>query len=301
MLLTVQIAQIVLLATLLVTSMLTVGTLLEPAAVVRILRRPVPLATGLVVNLVLVPVAALVVAVVFALPAAVGLAVFLAAVAAGGGSGPLLAHHVRGDLPLAASLQGVLALSSVVVVPVWLWLASSRFPDEVALRAPGVVLAGVALFQLLPLVAGTVMRARRPVVADRVHAVARRSADLLLLVVVAAFVATNAHVLLATGVATFAAMSLVLAVSVVTLAIPALGDGASRRGLAMIGLVRNLSLALAIAGLAVDAAATTIAVLTYGFLMYVGAGALLLVARCQRVAGTWRAGLRCLTSAGTTT
>jgi BASS family bile acid:Na+ symporter len=55
-------------------------------------------------------------------------------------------------------------------------------------------------------------------------------------------------------------------------ATPGLGDSAARRAVAMTTAIRNLSLALLVAGLSTDAPRISLVVLAYGLVMYAVSG-----------------------------
>ncbi|GGQ39108.1 hypothetical protein [Couchioplanes azureus] len=264
------------LAALLVTAMLAVGTTVDPAGLRRVRRQPAPVAVAVIANAVLMPGLALVLLAAFDVsgPAATG--VLLAAAAPGGGSGALLAHHARADAALAVSLQALLALAGLVILPAWLTLAEARLHLGLgALPTGGAVLlvVGSLAGQLVPLMAGMWLRARRPTLAARVHAVARRTADVLLAGIVLWSLIANLHRLGDVPLAAYAVIVVVVAAGLITFAGPGPGGAARRGAVAMTTTVRNLSLALFVAAFVPDAGQVILAVLAYGLVMYAAATA----------------------------
>jgi bile acid:Na+ symporter, BASS family len=264
----------IVLAALLVAAMLAVGTTVETRQVRRLLRRPAPVAVALAVNVVLVPGLALWLLWLSDVDGPVAVGVMVAAAAPGGASGALLAHHARGTAALSVSLQALLAAAGVPALPVWLALAAS----VLAIAAPGLPVGGAAALvlgglcaQLVPLGVGMWLRASHPAAAERVHAVARRAADVLLSGIVVWSFAANADRLAEVPAAGYAVIAAVVAVSVATYAAPGLGGPPDRSAVAMVTAVRNLSLALFVAGFAADADRVILTVLVYGLLMYAAA------------------------------
>ncbi|MEV6596652.1 hypothetical protein AB0M36_07245 [Actinoplanes sp. NPDC051346] len=259
------------LAALLVAAMLAVGTTVEVAALGRVLRRPAPVAVALTVNVLVMPAVALLLLDALGVSGPVAVGILLAAAAPGGGSGALLAHHARGDAALSVSAQALLALVGLVALPAWLTVADSRVGLGLsALPVGGAVLlvAGSLAGQLVPLLVGMSLRARRPDLAARVHAVARRIADVLLAGIVLWSLVANADRLGEVPGAAYLVMAVVVAVGLVSYAAPGLGGAAARGAVAMTTTVRNLSLALFVAAFAPDAGQTILTVLAYGLVMY---------------------------------
>ncbi|MEU8109481.1 hypothetical protein AB0C18_37830 [Nonomuraea muscovyensis] len=251
---------------LLVATMLTIGTALTVEGFTTLLRRPHTLAAATAVNVAVVPAAAVALVHGLALDGPVAYGIVLAAAAPGGGTGTLLAYHARGDLALGVSLQGALAVLGLLAVPAWS-LAAPYAGAAIGGAATAQVVA-MLIAQLIPIAAGMWLRARRPTLAERVHELSRRVADLLLVTMTGYVLATTATQLAAipaTGYATFALLSLVCLAAYAT---PALATPAARRAVAMTTTVRNLSLALLVAGLSADATRVSLTVLAYALVMY---------------------------------
>lgn len=262
---------------LLVATMLTVGTSLTVRGFRDLLSRPLGLVAAVAVNVVAIPAVAVGTVVLLDLNGAVAYGLILAAAAPGGGTGALLTYHARGDLELGVSLQGVLAVLGLVAVPAW----SLAVPYEGAAitGAAGFQVAAMLVAQLIPIAIGMAMRARRPVLAGRVQAVSRRVADLLLVTSTLYILLTTAGRLGDIPVAGFAAFALMSIAGLAAYGTPGLGTLAARRAVAMTTTIRNLSLALLVAGLSADAAAVGLTVLAYGLVMYAVSGLALIPLR----------------------
>lgn len=256
-------------AVLLVAGMLALGTVLDPAHVRARLRRPGALLAVLAANLLVVPVVGVLLVQAARLDDAVALGIVLAAASPGGGTGALLALHARGDVPTGVVLQVLLAGLSLVVTPLWVGAYGGGQVDV------GPLVVALLLLQLAPLLAGAVLRSRRPAVAERVHGWARRVADLTLVALVLGLLVTQAGTLGRIGVQALLVMAALVLVTLGTVLLP-VGDAPVRRAAAMTTAVRNLSLALLAATYAGDPALTSLAVLAYGLVMYVLSGLLVL-------------------------
>lgn len=259
----------VVLVVLLVTSMLAIGANLTTDSFVELTRRPTSLVIAVVANVVAVPaVAAAAVSLIdFSAPVALGIVV--SAAACGGSSGPLLVRHAGGSLALAVSLQAMLALLALAAVPLWMLVLSSESAFDLE-RAAGLV-AGLLVAQVVPFAVGMVLRRQRPRTADRVHATAGRIADLLLLGIILWFAVTTLSHIADLPAATLPVIVLLVSVTLAAYGLPRLQGPSERAAVSMITAIRNLTLALLVVSLSTspDLAVTT--VLTYGFVMYVGA------------------------------
>ncbi|WP_327010725.1 hypothetical protein OHA72_27705 [Dactylosporangium sp. NBC_01737] len=246
-------------ALLLVASMLAVGTALTVADFRALGRSRSVLLVSVAVNVVLVPALTVMLGRLAGLGQDAMLGVVLAAAAPGGGTGALLTLYARGDLAVSAALKGIHAPLGLVSVPVW----AAAGHDVIPADAGGLALvAGGLLGQLVPLGAGMLLLRRRPGAARRVHGIARRCADLLLVGLVAYFVVTGAGRLPEAGWAAVGVIAVVVAGCLASSQVPWLGPGPTRRAVAMTTAVRNLSLALFVASTA--STVVVLALLAYG-------------------------------------
>ncbi|GAA3347160.1 hypothetical protein GCM10020358_60860 [Amorphoplanes nipponensis] len=251
-------------AALLIASMLAIGTALTAGDFRTLARRPAVLAAAVVLNVIVVPGAAVALTRLAGLAPDAALGIVLAAASPGGGTGALLTLHARGDLAVSAALQGIHAPLGLISVPVW---ASVAGHDLLPAGGGGALLVGAALVaQLVPLAAGMVLLRRRPRRAHRVHRGARRVADVLLAALVAYFVVTGAGRLPLLGGRAVAVVAVLVAACLASVLLPWPGPAAVGRAVAMTTTVRNLSLALFVASAA--SATVVLALLAYGLLMY---------------------------------
>jgi BASS family bile acid:Na+ symporter len=264
------------LALLLVASMLAVGTTLSTADFRALADRPVVPALAVLVNVVVVPGLAVLLARLAGVGSDATLGIVLAAAAPGGGTGALLTLHARGDLAVGAALQGVYAPLGLLSVPLWAWVAGY---DLVPAGLGGVVLVvGGLLGQVVPVAVGMLLRRRRPAMAQRVHRMSRRVADVLLAALVLYFLVTGVTRLPEVGWTAAGVIGAVVLACLSLVLLPVFDPPSARRAVAMTTAVRNLSLALFVADAAGPVVVLTL--LAYGLLMYgLSVPAALLLAR----------------------
>ncbi|MBW6439207.1 hypothetical protein KZ829_36335 [Actinoplanes hulinensis] len=251
-------------AALLVASMLAVGTTATIDEFRALARRRGLVMLTVATNTIVLPGLAVGLVGATGLAPEVSLGVVLAAAAPGGGTGALLTLHARGDLAVSTGLQVLLGPLGLLAVPVW---AAAAGQNVVPAGDAGLlVVAGGLLGQVVPLAVGMWLRRSRPRIAEWVHPVARRAADVLLAGLVLYFLITGVGRLPQVGGAGVVVIAVLVAVSVTPVLLPWLGSVPQRRAVAMTTGVRNLTLGLFFAAVASPTVALT--VLTYGLLMY---------------------------------
>jgi predicted Na+-dependent transporter len=147
------------------------------------------------------------------------------------------------------------------------------------------LVASLIVLQWLPLAAGLVLSARRPVLAAGVHPFARKFADLMLAGLIVVLVVTSGSDLDDNGSDALVGIGAVLALTLLGGAAVWTGTAAVRRATAMTTLIRNLSLALAATAFLDDSDAAALIVLTYGLAMYLTGVAWVAVDRRRRPTG----------------
>jgi bile acid:Na+ symporter, BASS family len=231
------------------------------------LRRARVLALAVLANLVLVPALVLGLSELLALPAGARMGLLVCAAAPGGPTGPLFTRIARADLGFGTSLQVLLSVLALFSAPLTLELFGRQGGES--LLWP--MVKTLALFQLLPLGLGMLVRQWRPTWADRLGGPLGKLANVLLLAVVLGLLVTRGHVLLAQGASVHAALvTLVVAPLALGLAWPA---GPLRRTLLATGVVtsvRNASVALLLsASFFANDPAVDVAILVWAFYMIV--------------------------------
>jgi BASS family bile acid:Na+ symporter len=247
-----------------------------------VLRHPMSLVLGVLVNVVAVPF--IVVASTHALefPPEVTVGLVLCAASPGGATGPLFASAAGGHLAVAVTAMIALSLLSVLTAPATITLALGMTTQIDASDLVLPMMGTLVAFQMLPLVLGMTLRRVRPQWSERVSRPADITANVLLLAVIVGLLAAKGQLLLDVGLVGIGAS--------IAFVLLALGLGASitrhgplRRSWAMVTGVRNISLALLISATYFPAALTDAAILAFGlFTMVVPLLVARLLARLDR-------------------
>ncbi len=255
-------------------TLLAMGMGLTSVEVVGALRRVRVLAIGLVVNFVAIPALVLLLVNVFAIDGPVAVGLLLCALAPGSGVGPLLVDYARGDVGLSVGLLLALTFSSVVLTPILLgWLTG----DDVgaALSATTWPTMGlIVAFQVVPLVAGLLLRRYAESRTRRVQPWIARIARWLMLGIIAAYLITQGQLILANGLRPFVVSVVAILVSFLVGWAPLLRARTERVSLGLTSMNRNLALAMLLAAMLFPHPSTLAATLAYGLLMLIGAFAI---------------------------
>jgi len=244
------------------------------------LRRFGVLALAVLANVVLMPALVLGVGELLALSAGTRMGLLVCAAAPGGPTGPMFTRLARGDLGLGTSLQVLLSVLALITAPLTLELLGRHGGQS--LLWP--MVQTLAVFQLLPLVSGMLIRRWRPAWADRLGPPMGKLANVLLLLVVIGLLVTRGDALLSQGASVHAAFAaLVLLPLGVGLAWPVRRARPTLLAAGFITTVRNVSVALLLsASFFAHDPAVDVAILVWGFYMMVIPG--LLAWRLGRVA-----------------
>jgi BASS family bile acid:Na+ symporter len=279
--------QFILVAVQAIGTMLAVGLELSPAELRQTLSNRRALTLGVVLNLIILPLITALLLMVVPIPKAVAAGLLFAAASAGSSSAVLLTRNVKGDTSYAVAMLCVLSLLSLITLPPLLGMVSGIL-ELVPLPAGAVtvqVLQGMLYYTIGPLAIGMAIRAKMPGLAARWAKPLALIASLCLLILIIGLLITHGRDL-----SQFAAASLAVTLLVVSIGfalariIAKPGMALGRAALYAFG-IRNLSLALIIAAQLQLSALTTLSILSYGMMMYLGGGALFLVLRKQPLDG----------------
>jgi bile acid:Na+ symporter, BASS family len=187
------------------------------------------------------------------------------AVCPGAPFAPQIVGLARGNVPVAVGMMFVLALSSVVVAPLSLYLLLPLVMENATVTLSPVRLVSNLLFlQLLPLGAGMLIRNFAPGRAARLEFPTNSVSLSLTLVSVVGIIATQYPALAAIRLQGFPGMIVLLAVSLAAGWLPGSGTNDVRRSLAVTTALRNLGLGLVIATGSFAGTSAPTAVLAYG-------------------------------------
>lgn len=231
----------------LVMAMFAMGTTLHVADFRAVVRKPRSFVTGLVAQLVVVPLVAY--AVLRALDLDPGVAVGLAILAAvpGGTVSNVFTYAGRGDVPLSIALTAVTSLTCVVTVPVVLeWLIGPFVPAGFGLPR-GRIAVEILVTLLLPLGVGMAVLRRWPSVAERLSRVALAITAFLIGVIVVGSALAGRLDVEAMGFANLAVVTGFVMLLAVVGIVASLVAGRSRQAMTAIAIettVRNTNLGL---------------------------------------------------------
>ena len=156
----------------------------------RVARYPRAVVTGLLLQLLLLPVVAFALALAFGLPAELAVGLMLLAASPGGATANIYSHLARGDVALNITLTAINSLLCLLTLPLVLNLSLEYFLGAGQYVPPPVrKVIEVALLIVLPVVIGMAVRAQAPRLAARVEKPLRLLSVLVLALLVAAAVA----------------------------------------------------------------------------------------------------------------
>src|SRR5262245_31842563 len=157
-----------------------------------LIRRPALLGRSLLAIFVIVPIVAVALAHAFDFPHAAEIAMIALAISPLAALVPVNLIKVGRSFSFPAGLMAMVALLSVAVVPLLVALVG-RFLGWSSLVSPLRAAGVVAVIVLLPLVAGMVVRALRPVLADRIELPASLAGTVVLRLATLALLLTSLH------------------------------------------------------------------------------------------------------------
>jgi BASS family bile acid:Na+ symporter len=226
--------------------MASIGTTITPSTCLDHLRAPSPLIRGLVSVLLIVPIVGIATSYAFGLDLVEKVGVVLIAIAPGAPLALRRALSSGADVGFAATLQIVVAMLAVPLVPLWVIVANAILGTH-GIADAGSIATQVFLAQLLPLSMGTVVKRLAPVMGPWIGTVLGRTAAILLIAVLVSIIVDVRYSILATH-------HWPIAVAAVTttaaLSVGHLIGGPSpqiRHSTAIAGAMRNVGLALLIA------------------------------------------------------
>ncbi len=235
----------------------------------RALRRARILALGLVVNFVAIPALMLLFVKAFAIDGPVAVGLVLCALAPGGGVGTLFVDYARGDVGLSVGLLLGLTFSSVVLTPILLGLWTGGDVSAALSATTWPTMKLILVFQVVPLVAGLLLRRYAESRTRRVQPWIARIARWLMLGIIAAYIVIKGQLLLANGLRPFVVSVGANLASFLLGWSSLLRPNAERVSLGLTSMNRNLALALLLAATFFKHPSTIVTVLAYGLLMLI--------------------------------
>ena len=262
--------QDILVGTLLVSVMLSVGFDLTWNKLRDVWKQPGILAAGLVLNYVLIPLVALGSTRALGVTGAAAIGVLLVSATPGGPFGTLLVQKARGNLPAAVSLMITLTLLNTILTPVVLGSCASI--STAGMRVPIAPVARlILLYQVIPLAISMSIRHRKADWAPTGRKLADWTTNIAFVILLIGMVTTEGATALNVGWRTFVAMEILI------LAMLGIGffaypfDRNTRVAFALTNTIRSLGLALLLAAAWFDDMTVTVTAMCYGLMTFVNA------------------------------
>ncbi len=173
--------------------MVTLGMTLTLADFRRVLTQPRPVLTGLLCQLVLLPLLGFAVAGLFPLPAVYAVSIILLAASPGGATSNLIIHAADGDRALSVTLTAVSNMLAWLMIPFLLSIAFRLYGggDGVVDFPVADTMIQVAALTIVPVVIGMAIRRWKPAMAERSKRATRTFATLFFVGIVAALIVEN--------------------------------------------------------------------------------------------------------------
>tara|TARA_R110002167_G_scaffold88253_4_gene238127 strand:+ start:6459 stop:7424 length:966 start_codon:yes stop_codon:yes gene_type:complete len=170
----------------------------------RILRKPEPVAMGVTLQYLLMPLLGWLLVHLLALPDEVALGVILVGVCAGGTASNVMTYLAGGDVALSISMTLLSTLWGVVLTP---WLLSFYASASVSVDILAILLT-TAKIVVLPIIAGIAINHYLPALRQAVNKQLANTATVAILAIIAIVVALNADEIATVGVMTLLAVAL---------------------------------------------------------------------------------------------
>jgi BASS family bile acid:Na+ symporter len=243
--------------------MISIGTAVTLSVCFQHIRSPSLLARGLGYVLVIVPMVGLAASFLLGLNLTEKVGVALIVMAPGAPLALRRALSSGADAGFATTLQVVVALLAVVVLPLWVMIGNTILGTRGIVDA-GSVARQVTLAQILPLVLGVVARRMAPMRGPQIGTMLGRAGAVLLILAITSIMVDVPYSVLATHPRPIVAAAVT---TTAALFIGHLVGGARsevRHSLAIAGAMRNVGLALLIATINRTPPAVEVIILSYG-------------------------------------
>jgi|GEM_PF-1432886 len=254
-------------AALVVSLMFAAGLQLRGAELLALRTRPRVLVLALLVNVLAIPGVTWALVAGLGVPVEVSLGLLLCAAAPGGPAAVLYANTAKADLPLTVGLTVVLPVVGVVTTPLSLSLVPN-LPADIAIPALPLILSLIG-FQLIPLALGMLVCRLAPGLAARMAPPAKIVANVILALLVSVMFVLKGHVLLGISPSTWLAMIGAAGAALGLGYLAALPGRDSARAGAIVGISRNVSVAIMLASTFFIDPVIDATVLSFGLIAFI--------------------------------
>ena len=184
--------------------MMLMGMTLRLQDFKRILNKPEPMATGVVLQFLLMPLIGWLLAMLLDLPAELALGVILVGTCAGGMASNVITFLAGGDVALSVSMTLLSTLWGVILTP---YLLVFYAGSQIGVDTTGMILSLLQLI-VLPVAAGLLFNHLMPDLRKAIHNYLADAATVAILAIIAIVVALNADEIGTVGVTTLVAVAL---------------------------------------------------------------------------------------------
>lgn len=259
--------------------MFGMGLGLRPTDFSRVVFSPKAKLLGLVLQLITLPALAFALASAFRLPGDLAVGLMLVAACPGGPTSNVISHLSRGDTALSVTLTAVSSLVTVFTIPLVIALSMTHFLEgEAVVRLPfWKSLAQLMAVTVVPIVAGMVVHAKRPLFSRRMASPVNLFALVFLGLVIVAAVMQEPELAEQIAAVGPAVVSLNLAGMAVGFGVAAFFrlSRPQRVSITVEVGIQNATLALAIALGILDSPRLAIPAVVYGLFMFVSGAAMI--------------------------
>lgn len=175
--------------------MLGIGLSLSLDNFKELLRQPIAVVSGIVLQLMMLPVLGWIIVTLLDLPAVYATGLLILTLAPGGATSNMISYLCRADLALSVSLTAISSLITPFTLPVLsLWVASYYIGTGDLAAYPVLASLGKLLFiSLLPVILGMLIRHRFSLFAAQVQPYIKKISLIFMLFVVVGIVVSNRH------------------------------------------------------------------------------------------------------------
>jgi len=156
----------------------------------RVIKYPKAIATGLVNQLILLPLIAFALATLFNAPAEIAVGIMILAACPGGPTSNLITHLAKGDTALSVSLTAVTSIITIFTIPFIVNFALGHFVESKSDISLPVLetIAQIFIIVLVPVAIGMLVKKQSPGFADRMAKPVRIASALLLALIIVGLV-----------------------------------------------------------------------------------------------------------------
>lgn len=166
--------------------MLGMGLSLVPEDFKRIVKRPVAVIGGLILQIVVLPLIAFGIASVLNLPDFISVGLMILAACPGGATSNLITHLAKGDTALSVSLTALSSFITIITIPFIINFGLENFMGESKVIPLDIAdtIKKILMVSIVPILIGMGLRAKFPFLVDKVEKPVRIASAVILFVII---------------------------------------------------------------------------------------------------------------------